>query len=549
MIARICMVAVAAASLALAQSSPIDQPTASISGVVRDKVTKQPLANYVVDTSGNRRVTTDSSGKYRLSGLPPGTYRIDVQASERFLSQATRMIVLAGQDLDNINIDVPIDGSISGRVLDENGEPVPGLWVQLVSHEYYLGSAGYFYAGQASSTTDDQGRYTIGRIPPGLSFLLMAAPKATRIPAHSQVPLNPNFRKRVTVRTWYPNSPSREGAAPLVLQPGEHREGADIEVKRSPNYCVEGTAMGPNGAAEMAFNIEALQPSSGSNSHGGTFVMAPNGKTGPDGKLRICDLSPGQYRVVIETAHSASEPVASFGVTYLTVKDEDQRGVRFMTSPGRTLEAEVAWDGASPEDASQTKLSLHLRPTLRTGFPGLADWDAKDVDIPGKVSFENLFFDEYQVQTRFRGPSQGLYIKDITYGGRSVLHEPLRYGSAMEGSGLRVVVARDGGTLAARVADKDGNPIADARVVLFPADAASEGALAATMVTGQTDQLGRYTSKILPPASYYVFAGEEDFDASIESVAKLWRSRTTLQKVELAPGGSPQVNLELVTLM
>jgi hypothetical protein len=151
------------------------------------------------------------------------------------------------------------------------------------------------------------------------------------------------------------------------------------------------------------------------------------------------------------------------------------------------------------------------------------------------------------VQPTIKG--RGLYVKDVTYGGRSVRYEPLRYGNAGQGFSLRVVVARDGGMITAQVADKAGNPIADAHVVLFPLDAGSEGLVASRMATGQTDQLGTYTSKTLEPGTYYVMASEEQFDASVESVGKLWRSRTSLQKVELAPNGSARVNLELLKLM
>lgn len=269
--------------------------------------------------------------------------------------------------------------------------------------------------------------------------------------------------------------------------------------------------------------------------------------TGTDGRLRICDLSPGMYRVEIHSQYSTGEAPVSFGITYVTVKDEDQRGLKFLTSSGATLDAEIVWDTPPPESAPPLTLRLNLRPTLRTGFPGAADWNGQKTEVPGNVSFQNLFFDEYEVQTDLRKP--GLYIKDVTYAGQSIWRQPFRYGSAMQGAGLRVVVARDGGTITAQVSDKDGNPIGDVHVVFFPADTSSEGALAATMVKGKTDQLGRCPSKTLAPGTYYVLASDEEFTASTDSIAKLWHSRTSLQKVELAPGGSPQVKLQLTRLM
>ena len=58
-------------------------------------------------------------------------------------------------------------------------------------------------------------------------------------------------------------------------------------------------------------------------------------------------------------------------------------------------------------------------------------------------------------------------------------------------------MARD----SAKVADKDGNPVADANVVILPETAGSEAKLAAEMVSGQVDQNGAWSSNMLAPAS------------------------------------------------
>jgi hypothetical protein len=536
--------------MAMAQTAESTAPMASISGTVRDKATGQPLANFIVTTSLSNpyrevQSTTDAQGRYQLAGLPPGKYRIDAHGAEHFLPQTTRFATVAGQNLDNIDVRIPVDATVSGKIVDENGEPVPGGEINLVSREYYLGAAGYFY--KSSAGVDDQGRYSLIRVPPEHRYLLLAMQRPTTLPAHSEVPLNPKFRRRVPMRTWYPNSPERDGAMALLPRSGENREGMDIEVKKSPSYCVEGATAGPNGPMSMKFRIEALQPSSGLSSTSGVYAMAPNGATGPDGKLRICDLTPGQYRVEIQTADTRyDEAPPSFGVTTVLVKDEDQRDLKFMTSSGLTLNAEVVWDSPPPDTAPTVQVKVQLWPTLRTGFPGASEWNPVDADIPSTFSFPNLFLDDYAVVPTVRG--KGLYIKDVTYAGRSVQYEPLHYGGAMQGSGLRVVVGRDGGKITVRVADSDSHPIADANIVLFPVDAESEGLLAAKMLTGQTDQFGRYTSKTLAPGKYYVLASEEEFDATVESVAKLWRSRTSLKQVDLAPSGLTQVNLDLVKL-
>jgi len=240
---------------------------------VKDKITGQPLANYTVSTSVNAtwvgdtvlqssntkevKSTTDSSGQYKLMDLPPGSYRIAARDSQRPGNAIARRVAVNGSDVANIDFLVLVDGTITGKVLDENKEPVPDVQVWLISREYYLGNLGYYY-GVGGGRTNDLGEYTLPHVKPGRPYLLMVERVERSLPAHSEVPLNPKLRRRVPVRTWYPNSPSNDSAQALTLRPGEKREGVDVELKKSPSYCIEGTATGPMGAVTLRFGIEPL---------------------------------------------------------------------------------------------------------------------------------------------------------------------------------------------------------------------------------------------------------------------------------------------------
>jgi hypothetical protein len=526
---------------------------ASVSGVVKDKITGQPLANYTVSTSVNAtwvgdtvlqssntkevKSTTDSSGQYKLMDLPPGSYRIAARDSQRPGNAIARRVAVNGSDVANIDFLVLVDGTITGKVLDENKEPVPDVQVWLISREYYLGNLGYYY-GVGGGRTNDLGEYTLPHVKPGRPYLLMVERVERSLPAHSEVPLNPKLRRRVPVRTWYPNSPSNDSAQALTLRPGEKREGVDVELKKSPSYCIEGTATGPMGAVTLRFGIEPLQPSSGLSSSGGMYGLVPGGLTAADGKFRICDLYPGAYRLSAQDADR--NPAPNYGVTEVSITDEDLLGVRVVAAPGKPLAGEVAWDADPPATPPTNKVSVSLMPLFRTGFDN--ERNGGRSEIPGSFTIEGILQDDYAVRSFFYAP--GIYIKDVTFSGRSVMYEPLRTATAMNGAGMRVVMAHDGATLNVQVTDKDGNPGADLRVLVIPADVRSEGVMAARLVQGQTNQMGQYTSQTLPPGKYYVMATEESVDPTPESMSRLWRSRNRYQEVELPPAGSAQVKLE-----
>jgi hypothetical protein len=94
------------------------------------------------------------------------------------------------------------------------------------------------------------------------------------------------------------------------------------------------------------------------------------------------------------------------------------------------------------------------------------------------------------------------------------------------------------------VKDKDGNPVPAIRVLLMPANAVSEAVLQSVLVTGETDQTGLYTSDTLAPGKYYVAAVSEGFNATTESIDRMWRSRISFREVDLGPGNALQVSLE-----
>ncbi len=533
------------AAVPLAAQDPAQN--AAISGTVKDASTGQPVAGYTVFTFQGKgwQSTTDPNGRYRLADIPPGSYTISARAGAQFgPTSNTRRVRLAGRDLDNIDFRVVRDGAISGSVVDEYKEPVPDTMVYLVSREYYLGNIGYYF--KAATRTDDRGHYTLALVTPGHPYLLLAGPAASRLEAHSNAPLDPKLRRRAVLRTWYPNSPVKESAGAITVRPGEQREGVDIEVKRSASYCISGTLSGPGGPAELAFSLEPLQPSSGISRNGGMYVAMPAGRTGGDGQFRICDLAPGAYRFTAMDRPANmgfNAELRSFMATTITIADRDLNGLKFATAPGVPLEGEVVWDGPAPDKPVETRLGVFLQAMLRTTLGEKAD---ARVDIPGAFRLPSLPLDDYSIRLTLN--ASGLYVKDVAYAGRSIKNEVFHFGAAAPGAGLRVTVARDGGFLDAAVTDKDGNPQPDVHVIYLPAEIPSEAALAELVESGLTDQAGAWESSTLAPGKYYVAASTGDFDSTVESIARLWRSRTRFQEVNVPPGGSAAVKLEPIDI-
>ncbi len=200
---------------------------------------------------------------------------------------------------------------------------------------------------------------------------------------------------------------------------------------------------------------------------------------------------------------------------------------------------QVVWDGKPPDQAIASQLMVDLRPIARSQFSG-ESLNIR-VSIPGEFSFPDLLADDYAVT--IRGLPKGIYLKTLLYGNHDLRYEPLRPGTAVGDNTLRVVLARDGGTVAVKVADKDGNPIGDQYVVILPASAVSEAMLADAMLTNQTDQNGVWTSATLAPGKYYALVQSDRVERSPETISRFWRTRPQAEVVEIAPNGSASVTL------
>jgi protocatechuate 3,4-dioxygenase beta subunit len=554
----VALAAIAASAQNNGPSSAQGQQNASISGGVQDEGTGAPIASVLVSVYINTRfsngtiymspeakeikATTDDRGHYRLSDLPPGPYRVSARGKDILGPRGEKMVNLrSGQDLSGIDFSFPAYGVISGNVMDQNKEPVPGATVYLMSKEYATGGGvRYFYKRVA--TTDDRGEYTLSGVEPGFPNLLMAA-KPMRFPAAvSDAPANQKLRKPAFVPTFYPNVEQPEGAAPIVLRGGERREGVDIRLLRAPSFCIEGSVGAGGGSITGRFMVAGAEYNSGIASGGGLALPPPSGSLASDGKLRICGLRRGDYRLMAYFSQPDSrEGPSQYGTAAVTIRDEDVKDVRVMPVPGLQVPGTVAWEGSPADPPLTSKVAVLLQPLNR---PNLGERGGfVRADVPGEFLIPNVFMDDYRVSASVNAP--GVYVKDILYGASSVLDVPVRVGSATD---LRVVLAHDGGSIAVRVADKDGNPVPDIHVVILPVELQSEASLPGRLVRGEPDQDGTYSHGVLAPGKYLVLATAMKIDPTFDKVQRLWRARGRAKIVELGPNGNAQVTIEPVRI-
>jgi hypothetical protein len=167
--------------LVAAQTAPSN--TSSITGIVARAGTAEALDQAVVslipstNIAAPPNVETDAAGRFTFRNVPPGQYAIRVRRegyfgpllhgeSQPFVS---RPITLnQGQSIQDVHIDLIPGATVSGRVFDERGVPVPGADVSAVRITYDYERR---FLTPVRRRADERGGYRLYWLAPGEYYI------------------------------------------------------------------------------------------------------------------------------------------------------------------------------------------------------------------------------------------------------------------------------------------------------------------------------------------------------------------------------------------
>src|SRR5574340_1359530 len=195
----------------------------TVEGLVVNAATGEPLKKAGIRLrradggSGMRSysATTDASGKFTIADVAPGAYRLSAQRNgfvDADWNAASAFSLSPRQRMTDVSLRMLPHGVITGRVLDEDGEPVAGINVYAMRYRYPQGRRQLSTFGEAS--TNDLGEYRIYGLPPG-RYVLRATPRSSygrggpaEQPEEQYVP------------TFFPGSADAASAAPVEVGAG-----------------------------------------------------------------------------------------------------------------------------------------------------------------------------------------------------------------------------------------------------------------------------------------------------------------------------------------
>ncbi len=482
------------------------QPLSSVAGQVVQESAGAPLRKVAVqlapsegstvfrqDDRNWHSATTDSDGRFQIVGIQPGVYRV-VLEHNGFLSSTRRsrlysstLLSLApGQELQGLLFRMRPAGVIKGKVVDEDGDAVPGIGVSAVS------ASGRDMESNVNATTNDLGEYRIAGLPEG-KFLVIAQPQAEMIASGSKP-----SQEKVYAPTYYPGSLDPNQAASIDVHPSDETT-ASFNLISSRTFTVKGRVFGLKPQAHLTAQRQIVIAGAGPASivlerADGQDNQSRGGGIADDGSFEIQGVLPGSYNARINSEHLNRVRVNQA----IEVRDADIDGVQLTTESSVEMHGRFRMDDGQKLNWRQVQIMIDPDDRKQSDGPMMARMQAD-----GSFTVANVEPGNYHVVVTSSSASLRDYIvKEVNVDGKEVGDSGFTTtGSA---SFLDIVGSAKGSAIEGTAVDDDGKPIPDMQIVCIPDAARRKRHDIYQQV--QTDQRGYFSLRGLNAGEYQVFA-------------------------------------------
>lgn len=534
-------------------AAPTAKGTGAISGRVTNLETGAPLQRAVIRITSpalpsERRVSTNADGRYEVRELPAGTYSLKAERGgyltlaygQRRTGEMGKPLQLGeGQALKAIDFALPRMGVISGRVVDETGEPMAKVSVWAMQSGRHQGVRRLipvvvpeeccWTGGHAA--TDESGQYSLV-LPPG-EFVVMGQSRETW-------PLESDTTQAFGYpASFYPGVIEAAEAQRIKVGVGQEVGNVDFALAAVRTSRVSGTVVDAAGAPVANESLTLSQEVTGPQG-GAIFPSSNTTQTGPDGRFSVSNVQAGEYVLAVRSAAARDQPVQE-AREMLQVTGADIDGLVIVTGSGGTVRGQVASDDGTPVPGLD-RLSVRARPLA---------WAARRSTLGfsgnGRVNADGTFELKAVIGpvVLWIGTLTGDWtLKSVELNGRNLADDPIdvRHGDTL--NGVRVVLTNRLTLLQGTLLDDKQRP-ADGTVVVFPDDTSRWLDNARTVQAARPDQRGEFSIKGLPAGNYLIAAVDDVQDGQWYDPDFLAELKPRAQRLSLAEAESKRVDLTM----
>ncbi len=448
-------------------------------------------------SEGEARVysaVSDAEGRFSIAPVDPGRYRVFVERTgfiqtgeHHRRSEGIEVSVSRGQQVKGIVLRVLPAAAVTGRVVDEDGDPMPNLEVSVARIAFNACRRQLETAG--SARTNDLGEYRIGGLAPARYFVWATPP-----PEYSRIAERPKSTSKPDysyVTIYYPGATDPSQAAPLELHPGEDMP-IDFSLVRTQTFRIRGTVLGMQLAnatgSDPIETVIARRKMSDS-----TFSQ---GEVDKDGNFEIRGLAPGTYSLSALTTNSQAASAAQT----IEISNSDLNDIRIAAAPMSQIRGRLRIEGQRAPDLASFHVSLEpLEADSYTVMIGAADGN---VNRDGSFRMEHVSPGTYEVLLEGK---DGYFVKSVLVGGHDVSATGLSVAGPL--LGVEVVAMLASAQIDGWVQDSSGAAVPNVMVVAVPSSAHRDRA--DRYRTALTDQHGHFQMPGLRPDHYTVLAWDD----------------------------------------
>jgi Carboxypeptidase regulatory-like domain len=463
-----------------------------------------------------RNAVTDAQGGFEFTGLPAGTYRLQASAGQyqaAYLGIAfggkkpmgagmadlgTPIVIADGQAFDKAVIALPRGAVITGRVTDDNGEPMARVQVYTL---FFPTATARGQRMGSGAQTDDLGQFRLFGLSPG-DYVVAAEARSNTFIAPNAPPESEED-KIGFMTTFYPMALDEAAAQRVRARAGGETPGIEIRMATGRLFRVSGMVTDSQGRPLVRGSGSVMKRAIGGSQTSYGFQIDEQGR------FQMKNIAPGNYRFTVrqqvqrvvngQTMTSEQGEFASVPVNVVA----DVEGLLIVTGPGATITGQVVFEQGPPTQMPQqgpTPFQMRVNAT-----PGDPESQMGVPMPPGVTVAPDLTFTmkgmmgEYLLRTGM--PNQ--YLKAVMLGSDDITDTPREFKS---GDRVTLVMTSRASTLEGSVTNDKGEPVTDASIILFSDDKASWRPNASRTRRSGSMQNGRYRLQGLMPGRYFLAA-------------------------------------------
>ena len=558
-------------------------PTGLIAGRVLAADTGRPVKRARVFVSaaelpGGRGILTDDTGLFQLVELPAGRYTLSVSKSgfvslsygqRRPLQAGTPLQLADGQEIKDLQFQLPRGSVIAGHVYDETGDPMPGVLVRVLRYQYQQGDKRLAPAGTAQ--TDDQGQYRVWGLMPGDYYVDAqsrinlpfggpagrgggggrgggpggrggaAAAIAGAVGAIAGGNVAALFgpddeNQKAYAPTYFPGVTSITEAHPITLGLSQTSADVDFNLQLVHVARVSGHVIDPDGTATWSGNV-SLVVDSATVGRGAGFGMNYGSRIQYDGTFEISNVPPGRYTL---QARGNDNDAPQFASQPLTVGSTDI-DVSIGLGNSATITGTIVFPPSQTPlpDFSNMRVAA---PSVDNSIGGQAQGR---VDKDGKFTITGVQAGAHFI--RPGGQLRGWTLKAVTVDGRDVTDTAvdLRSGQRLERVELTLTdkTTEINGTLTG----DQGAPVTEYTVLAFSTDSTFWQPQSRHIATARPDQTGQFRIRGLPAGDYYLTTVDPAQQGEWFEPAYLEEHRIGAARVSLSDGDTKAQDFKIRT--